>query len=218
MCRRTERRRNRQQHSAIHSLVRRQRARRTQSLPKVRREIETRCSCAIQSRETRRCPKDVEIQGSFRHSIPQNLAGCRQSKQARLVFPRSHKRPVAIPVAAEAINPKHDQCRHWSEERLRLELLRGKSRRGCNPGVLSICRARSGEALIRNQRKTSESPLMAILDCVCGAILPVRAAAAIRARAIPLRQAATRRAPRIRMRINRSFRSQIITFDQIAPA
>jgi hypothetical protein len=43
--------------------------------------------------------------------------------------------------------------------------------------MLSICRAKSGDALIKNQPRTfSASLLIAMLDCVCGAILPVRAA------------------------------------------
>lgn len=54
-------------------------------------------------------------------------------------------------------------------------LLRGEAGRGCNSAVLSICRGRSGEALIRNQ--LLPSPEIAVLDCVCGAILPVRAPA-----------------------------------------
>src|SRR4030095_8504937 len=57
-------------------------------------------------------------------------------------------------------------------------VLRGESRRGCRRGILSICRFKSGDALMRNHRwKPSESLLMAMLDCVCGVIFPVRAAA-----------------------------------------
>jgi hypothetical protein len=31
-------------------------------------------------------------------------------------------------------------------------VLRGESRRGCNRGMFSICRVKSGDALIKNQR------------------------------------------------------------------
>src|ERR1700746_3798901 len=53
-------------------------------------------------------------------------------------------------------------------------VLRGESRRGCKGGVLSICRGRSGDALIRNHCE-EVSELIAILDCVCGRIFPARA-------------------------------------------
>src|SRR5437588_8249050 len=54
-------------------------------------------------------------------------------------------------------------------------VLRGESPRGCNGGVLSICRGRSGDAFMRNHSE-EVSELIAILDCVCSAIFPLSAA------------------------------------------
>ena len=88
-------------------------------------------------------------------------------------------------------------------------LLRAESRCGCNRGMLSICRAKSGDALIRNQpRNLSGSPLIAILDCVCGAILPVRAATQFAHAQFHWGRPPPAALPRIWIRINR--RSAVI--------
>ena len=80
---------------------------------------------------------------------------------------------------------------------------------GCNSGMLSICRGKSGDALIRKQpRKASGSPLIAILDCVCGAILPVRAATQFSQAQFHWGRPPPAALPRISMRINR--RSAVI--------
>ncbi len=55
-------------------------------------------------------------------------------------------------------------------------LLRGEFGLGWRPGVFSIWRARSGDALIKNQPVVESDPDSATLDCVCGAIVPSRAA------------------------------------------
>jgi len=86
-------------------------------------------------------------------------------------------------------------------------VLRGESGRGCNCGVLSICRGKSGEALIRSHsREVSE--LIAILDCVCGAIFPLRAATQLAHAQFHCGKPPPAALPRIWMRINRSFRSR----------
>ena len=55
--------------------------------------------------------------------------------------------------------------------------LRGALQSGCNRFALSICRGKSGEAFINHQFGNSpESALIAMLDCVCGLIVPLRAA------------------------------------------
>src|SRR4030095_6189621 len=85
-------------------------------------------------------------------------------------------------------------------------VLRGESRRGCRRGILSICRFKSGDALMRNQRwKPSESLLMAMLDCVCGVIFPVRAAAQFAQAQFHCGRPPPAALPRIWMRINPEF-------------
>ena len=84
-------------------------------------------------------------------------------------------------------------------------VLRSDSRCGCNRGMLSICRAKSGDVLIKNQpRNVSASPLIAMLDCVCGAILPVRAATQFAHAQFHWGRPPPAALPRIWMRINRS--------------
>ena len=82
-------------------------------------------------------------------------------------------------------------------------LLRGGSKRGCSSGVCSICRLRSGDALIKNQR--ASSPLIMMLDCVCGAIFPVRAATQFTQAQFHCGKPPPAALPRIWMRINRSY-------------
>jgi hypothetical protein len=53
-------------------------------------------------------------------------------------------------------------------------LLRGEVFLGCNAGVASICARKSGDAFTRNH--FTPSALIAVLDCVRGAIFPARAA------------------------------------------
>jgi hypothetical protein len=85
-------------------------------------------------------------------------------------------------------------------------VLRGESRRGCRRGILSICRFKSGDALMRNHRwKPSESLLMAMLDCVCGVIFPVRAAAQFAQAQFHCGRPPPAALPRIWMRINPEF-------------
>src|SRR4029077_9159809 len=85
-------------------------------------------------------------------------------------------------------------------------LLRGESRSGCNWGILSICRVKSGDALIKKKRRSaSESALMAMLDCVCGAIFPVRAATQLAQAQFHCGKPPPSALPRIWMRINRNF-------------
>jgi len=86
---------------------------------------------------------------------------------------------------------------------------------GCNCGTVSIWRARSGDALIKKQ-SSKLSVLMAILDCVCGAILPVRAATQLTQEQFHCGKPPPAELPRMWMRINPSF--AVIAFDQIAPA
>ena len=87
-------------------------------------------------------------------------------------------------------------------------VLRGPAaagRPGRNCGTLSICRAKSGDALIKKQpRNSSASPLIAMLDCVCGAILPVRAATQFAQAQFHWGRPPPAALPRIWMRINRS--------------
>ncbi len=91
-------------------------------------------------------------------------------------------------------------------------VLRGPAaagRRGCKDGVLSICRGKSGDALIKNQpRKFSGSPLMATLDCDCGAIFPLRAAAQLAHAQFHCGKQPPAALPRIWMRINPSLRNR----------
>jgi hypothetical protein len=75
--------------------------------------------------------------------------------------------------------------------------------------VLSICRGKSGEALIRNQR--SSLPEIAVLDCVRGAILPARAAMQFAQLQFHCGRPPPAALPRIRMRIDLS------SLDQTAP-
>src|SRR5712664_1220386 len=83
-------------------------------------------------------------------------------------------------------------------------VLRGEPRPGCNCGMLSISRGKSGDALIRKQpRKLSGLLLIAILDCVCGAILPVRAATQFAQAQFHWGRPPPAALPRIWMRINR---------------
>ena len=86
---------------------------------------------------------------------------------------------------------------------------------GCNCRTVSIWRARSGDALIKKQ-PLKLSVLMAILDCVCGAILPVRAATQLTHEQFHCGKPPPAELPRMWMRINPSF--AVIAFDQIAPA
>src|SRR5436190_11685493 len=89
---------------------------------------------------------------------------------------------------------------------------------GCNSGMLSICRDKSGDALIRKQpSKVSGSPLIAMQDCVCGAILPVRAATQFAQAQFHWGRPPPAALPRIWMRINRSY-AQFVPFDHTAPA
>src|SRR5436189_5707277 len=97
-------------------------------------------------------------------------------------------------------------------------VLRGDSWCGCKRGMLSICRAKSGDALIRNQLGNfSASPLIAMLDCVCGAILPVRAATQFAQAQFHCGRPPPAALPRIWMRINRSY-AEFVPFDHTAPA
>src|SRR5204863_2934855 len=90
-------------------------------------------------------------------------------------------------------------------------LLRGASPLGCNCGVISICRGKSGDALIKNQlRKLSGSPLTAMLDRVCGAILPERAATQFAQAQFHCGRPPPAALPRIRMRINSRKLSQLV--------
>ncbi len=76
---------------------------------------------------------------------------------------------------------------------------------GCNCGMLSICRDKSGDALIRKQpRKLLGSPLIAILDCVCGAILPARVATQFAQAQFHWGRPPPAALPRMWIRINRS--------------
>jgi hypothetical protein len=75
--------------------------------------------------------------------------------------------------------------------------------------VLSICRGKSGDALIRNQR--SPSLEIAVLDCVCGAIFPVRAATQFAQLQFHCGRPPPAALPRIRMRID------LPSLDQTAP-
>src|SRR5438445_7665180 len=86
-------------------------------------------------------------------------------------------------------------------------VLRGESPRGCKGGVLSICRGRSGDALIRNHSE-EVSELIAILDCVCSAIFPLRAATQLAHAQSHCGKPPPAALPRIWMRINRSFRNR----------
>src|ERR1700746_806743 len=86
-------------------------------------------------------------------------------------------------------------------------VLRGESRRGCKGGVLSICRGRSGDALIRNHCE-EVSELIAILDCVCGTIFTSSAATPLAHVQFHCDKPPPAALPRIWMRINRSFRSR----------
>jgi len=85
-------------------------------------------------------------------------------------------------------------------------LLRGESRCGCNSSMFSIWRGRSGDALIKNHgRLSSDSLLMAMLDCVCGAILPARAAAQFAQAQFHCGKPPPAALPRMWMRINPKF-------------
>ena len=84
-------------------------------------------------------------------------------------------------------------------------VLRTESLFGCKCGMLSICRDKSGDAFIRKQpRKLSGSPLIAIQDCVCEAILPVRAATQFAQAQFHWGRPPPAVLPRMWMRINRS--------------
>ena len=77
---------------------------------------------------------------------------------------------------------------------------------GCNSGMFSIWRGKSGDALIKNQgRLSSDSLLMAMLDCVCGAILPARAAAQFAQAQFHCGKPPPAALPRMWMRINPKF-------------
>ncbi len=85
-------------------------------------------------------------------------------------------------------------------------VLRGESRCGCNSGMFSIWRGRSGDALIKNHcRLSSDSLLIAMLDCVCGAILPARAAAQFAQAQFHCGKPPPAALPRMWMRINPKF-------------
>src|SRR4029077_12461094 len=85
-------------------------------------------------------------------------------------------------------------------------VFRGESRPGCNWGTLSICRVKSGDALIKKKRRSpSESALMAMLDCVCEAIFPVREATQLGQAQFHCGKPPPAALPRMWMRINRSF-------------
>jgi len=73
--------------------------------------------------------------------------------------------------------------------------------------MLSICRGKSGDALIKNHSREFWE-LMAMLDCVCGAIFPLRAAAQLAHAQFHCGKPPPAALPRIRMRINPSFRSR----------
>jgi len=75
-----------------------------------------------------------------------------------------------------------------------------------------MCRVKSGDALIKNQlRNFSGSPLMAMLDCVCDAILPARAATQFAQAQFHCGRPPPAALPRIRMRINSREASQSIS-------
>ncbi len=86
---------------------------------------------------------------------------------------------------------------------------------GCNCRTVSIWPAKSGDALIKKQ-PSKLSALMAMLDCVCVAILPVRAATQLTQEQFHCGKPPPAELPRMWMRINPSF--AVIPFDQIAPA
>jgi hypothetical protein len=88
--------------------------------------------------------------------------------------------------------------------------LRIVSPRGRSSGQLSICRAKSGEALIKNQPPLL--PLMAMLDCVCGEMFPLRAAMQFAHEQFHCGRPPPAALPRTRMRID------LLPLDQIAPA
>lgn len=122
MCHRTKQRRIRERYSAIRPLVHRHSARRVRLLPTSCPEIETRCSWAVQSHETRRCRSGFETQGSFSAiRFRRTSQGGHRARRARLAFRRPRKQPAVSPVPAGAINPEHDRCRHLSKERLQVE-------------------------------------------------------------------------------------------------
>ena len=89
-------------------------------------------------------------------------------------------------------------------------LLRGKLLRGCRSGCFSICRARSGEALIKNQ--VPSFVLSATLDCVCGEIFPARTATQFGHEQFHCGKPPPAALPRMRSRI------ELLALDQTAAA
>ena len=76
---------------------------------------------------------------------------------------------------------------------------------GCSCGMVSICRAKSGDALIRKQhREAFESLLTPMLDCVCGTIFPLRAATQFAQAQFHWGRPPPAALPRMWIRINRS--------------
>jgi hypothetical protein len=97
-------------------------------------------------------------------------------------------------------------------------VLRNEFPWGCNSGILSICRGKSGDALIKNHRPLfSELPAIAVLDCVFGGIFRARAATQLAQAQFLCGKPPPAALPRIWMRINR-VAQQPTVFDQIAPA
>ena len=97
-------------------------------------------------------------------------------------------------------------------------VLRDESWRGWSDGMFSICRPRSGDALISHQLwEPSESSLRAILDWLCGLMFPVRAATQLAQAQFHCGKPPPAALPRMWMRINRSFRGDSL-FDQTEPA
>lgn len=97
-------------------------------------------------------------------------------------------------------------------------VLRNRSRRGCKGSVLSTCRAKSGDALINHQvLNSSESLLMAMLDCVWDRIFPSRAPTQFAQAQFHCGKPPPAPLPRIWIRINPRLRGDF-PFDQIAPA
>ena len=98
-------------------------------------------------------------------------------------------------------------------------VLRGESRCGCNCGMFSICRVKSGEALIKNQRPKAFG---VAADGDAGLRLRRNFSAArsdaVGARAIPLWQAAARCAAENMDANQPEFSKALIPFDQTAPA
>ena len=84
-------------------------------------------------------------------------------------------------------------------------LLRGELLSGCSAGFFSICCAKSGEALIKNQPPSFV--LRATLDCVCGEILPARTATQFGHEQFHCGKPPPAALPRMRSRINYSGRS-----------